>query len=59
MAKYLANYLRNEEVELVKDGVTIYSGPAENMPQNTYYDHVERIVSGKIILNVVTGDVDN
>ena len=32
MAIYNANYIRNEEVELVKDGETIYCGNAENMP---------------------------
>ena len=53
MAKYLAIYLRNEEVELVKNGEVIYSGAAENMPADTYYDKVLKIVSGKIVLNVV------
>lgn len=53
MTKYLANYLRNEEVELVKNGEVIYSGTAENMPADTYYDKVIKIVSGKIVLNVV------
>lgn len=56
MAIYNANYIRNEEVELVKDGETIYCGNAENMPEGTYYDKVLRIVSGKITLNVVDNE---
>ena len=47
------DYIDRGKSKILKNGEVIYSGAAENMPADTYYDKVLKIVSGKIALNVV------